>query len=214
MEAVFGSLTSLRDFQELIFNGDTLIDRRPEHRWKGCDTIAGRFLEDKNLSGAFVKELSIAVREFHVPPNEIPDILPQQLLMLKVAATAMKDAGFQLRQERPAMGALIGIDFDFEATNFHLRWHLTELIPQWLKKFDWDLSKEELKAWTETLQDACNPPLTAPRTLGALGGIVASRVAREFRLGGPSFVVSCEEASGLKALEIGVRALQQNEAEA
>jgi PfaB family protein len=88
------------------------------------------------------------------------------------------------------------------------------LIPQWIKKFGWNRSDEEIKAWIKSLQDACNPPLTAPRTLGALGGIVASRVAREFRLGGPSFVVSCQEASGLKALEIGVRALQQNEAEA
>ena len=89
MEAVFGTLTSLRDFQELIFNGDTAVNRRPKHRWKGCDTIAGRYLEDINLSGAFMKELSIGAREFHVPPNEIPDILPQQLLMLKVAAAAM-----------------------------------------------------------------------------------------------------------------------------
>jgi len=214
METVFGSLTSLRDFQELIFNGNTVIDSRPEHRWKGCDTIAGRYLKDLNPGGAFVKELSIAAREFHVPPNEIPDILPQQLLMLKVASAAMKDAGLPLRKERPAMGALIGIDFDFEATNFHLRWHLTELLPQWIKKFGWDLSSQERNALIETLLDACSPPLTAPRTLGALGGIVASRVAREFRLGGPSFVVSCEEASGLKALEIGIRALQQNEAEA
>ena len=68
-------------------------------------------------------------------------------------------------------------------------------------------------AWLKSLKDICNPPLTAPRTLGALGGIVASRVAREFRLGGPSFVVSCEDAGGLKALEIGARALQQDEAE-
>jgi len=214
MEAVFGSLTSLRGFQELIFRGNTIIDERPEHRWKGCDRIAGRYLEDLSLTGAFVKELSIAAGEFHVPPKEIPEILPQQLLMLKVASAAMEDAGFPLREERPSMGALIGIDFDFEATNFHLRWHLAKLIPQWIKKFEWNLSTEELNDWIEALQNACSPPLTAPRTLGALGGIVASRVAREFRLGGPSFVVSCEEASGLKALEIAVRSLQQNEAEA
>ncbi len=214
LEAAFGSLTSLRGFQELIFNGNTIFGSRPAHRWKGCDTIAGRYLEELNLTGAFVKELTIAAGEFHLPPKEIPQILPQQLLMLKVAAAAMKDAGFPLREERPAMGALVGIDFDIEATNFHLRWHLAKLIPQWMDSFGPNLSNEGQNDWIRTLQDACSPPLTAPRTLGALGGIVASRVAREFRLGGPSFVVSCEEASGLKALEIGVRALQQNEAEA
>ncbi|MCK5499263.1 MAG: type I polyketide synthase, partial [Gammaproteobacteria bacterium] len=48
-------------------------------------------------------------------------------------------------------------------------------------------------------------------TMGALGGIVASRVARAFRIGGPSFTVSGEESSGLRALEAGVRALQRGE---
>jgi 3-hydroxymyristoyl/3-hydroxydecanoyl-(acyl carrier protein) dehydratase len=50
--------------------------------------------------------------------------------------------------------------------------------------------------------------------LGALGGIVASRIAREFRFGGPSFAVSSEEASGLRALDIGIQMLRRNEQEA
>ena len=37
--------------------------------------------------------------------------------------------------------------------------------------------------------------------MGALGSIVASRVAKEFRAGGPSFTLSSEEISGLRALE-------------
>ncbi len=64
------------------------------------------------------------------------------------------------------------------------------------------------------VKDAFRPPLTNSRTLGALGGIIASRIAREFRFGGPSYVVSNDAASGLKALEIGVRSLQQNEIDA
>ena len=214
MEAVFGSMTSLRDFQELVFNGKADINHRPQQRWKGCDALAGRHLADVDLTGGFMAELSIAAGEFRVPPKEIPQILPQQLLMLKVASSALKDAGLPLREERPAMGAIIGIDFDIEATNYQLRWHLAKLIPRWIRRLGWHLPDNEVNALIETLQDSCSPPLTAPRTLGALGGIVASRVAREFRFGGPSFVVSCEEASGIKALEIGVRALQQNEAEA
>ena len=112
------------------------------------------------------------------------------------------------------MSALIGIDFDFEATDFHLRWNLYNSVEEWKKRSDLglDLGDEEKTAlWLESLRDAYRPPLTATRTLGALGGIIASRIAREFRLGGPSFVVSNEAASGLKALEIGVRSLQQNE---
>ena len=213
MEASFGSATSLRDFQELIFNGKSNISERPRQRWKGCDRVAERHLGSDSLKGGFCDELLFAAGEFHIPPNEIPDILPQQLLMLKVAAGAMQNAGLPLRQDRPDMGAIIGIDFDLEATNFQLRWHLTNLIDRWIDKLNGNPDDHAKQTWLNSLKDICNPPLTATRTLGALGGIVASRVAREFRLGGPSFVVSCEDAGGLKALEIGVRALQQNEAE-
>ncbi|MCP3870582.1 MAG: polyketide synthase, partial [Gammaproteobacteria bacterium] len=43
---------------------------------------------------------------------------------------------------------------------------------------------------------------------------VASRIAREFRFGGPSFVVSAQEASGLRALEISTRMLQNRQVDA
>ena len=161
-----------------------------------------------------MNELSLYLGDIHIPPNEIPDILLQHLLMLKVSVSAMEDAGLPLREDRPRMSALIGIDFDFEATDFHLRWNLYNSVEEWKKRSDLglDLGDEEKTAlWLESLRDAYRPPLTATRTLGALGGIIASRIAREFRLGGPSFVVSNEAASGLKALEIGVRSLQQNE---
>ncbi|MDM8524967.1 beta-ketoacyl synthase N-terminal-like domain-containing protein [Desulfococcaceae bacterium HSG8] len=212
METVFGSLTSLGAFQKAVFNGDSVIRKRPEYRWKGSDMVADKYLDGRGAYGGYMDDLSLHIGEFHIPPNEIPDILPQQLLMLKVAAKAMTDARLPLREERPRMGVIIGTDFDFEATNFHLRWHLYNKISEWKKRTDLDDS--ETLNWLESLRDAWNPPLTSARTLGALGGIVASRIAREFRFGGPSFIVSGEEASGLKALEIGVRSLQQNETDA
>ena len=47
--------------------------------------------------------------------------------------------------------------------------------------------------------------------MGGLGGIVASRIARAFHVGGPSFTISSEETSALNALEVAMRALQRNE---
>ena len=214
MEVTFGESNSLREFQELIFNGTSAIKERPASRWKGCDDLIDRYSTDGMPSGGFMKTLSVTSGEFHIPPNEIADILPQHLLMLKVAAKAMMDAGLSSRKERPHMGAIIGIDFDFEATNFHLRWNLINWIPIWMDTFGLNPDDKKIETWMESLKNACGPPLTATRTLGSLGSIVASRLAREFRFGGPSFVVSCEAASGLKALDIGVHALQQHEADA
>ncbi len=217
MASVFGPLTSLKEFQETIFRGESIIAKRPEHRWNECDPIANIHLNGQAQWGGYMTELVLNIGDFRIPPNEIPDILIQHLLMLKVSADALNDAGLPLREDRPGMGTVIGMDFDYEATDFHLRWNLHNRVGDWGKNSELGLNlDDQTKAarWKASLQDAFRPPLTATRTLGALGGIIASRIAREFRFGGPSYVVSNEAASGLKALEIGVRSLQQDETEA
>ena len=47
--------------------------------------------------------------------------------------------------------------------------------------------------------------------MGALGSIAASRIARAFHFGGPSYTVCSEEASAGRAVELAVRALQAGE---
>lgn len=212
METVFGDLKNRREFQEAVFRGESAIKARPDGRWKGADAIGKTHLNGRAANGAYIEQVSLRLGEFNIPPKEIPDILPQQLLMLKAAAGAMQDAGLPLRGERESMGVIIGMDFDLEATHFHLRWNLYNQVRQWKGALQVDDAQAE--AWLQALRDGFHPPLNAPRTLGALGGIVASRIAREFRFGGPSFVVSAEEAAGIRALEIGVRELQAHEAKA
>jgi len=165
-------------------------------------------------SARFLHELKIPLGKYHIPPNELPELLPQQSLMLDVAAAALEDAGMPLRQDRPAMGALIGIGFDFRATDFHLRWWLEGKVDEWVARLGMELSAEARSSWLAELRGAIAPPLTPGRTLGALGSVVASRIAREFRLGGASFAVSADEVSGLRALEIAIRALQAGEMDA
>ncbi|NNF99183.1 MAG: type I polyketide synthase [Desulfobacteraceae bacterium] len=211
MAAGFGSISTLRQYQQLIFNNDSIIAQRPENRWKLADECAEDMLAGRAKFGGYMDKLPIDIGEFQIPPNEIPQILPQQLLMLKVARDALKDSGKVTREYRPGMGAIIGIGFDFETTNFHYRWNLSNMVKSWNERYGLSLSGEQLHAWLRELEESATEPLNAPRVLGALGGIVASRVAREFRFGGPSFVVSADETSGLRALEIAVRSLQQDE---
>ncbi|MGE5256399.1 MAG: beta-ketoacyl synthase N-terminal-like domain-containing protein [Hyphomicrobiales bacterium] len=206
----FGGAGSLDAFAEAVSAGRSLAGPRPEDRWKGCDDV---IMHLKKLQGTFLGEVAFERDWFHIPPREIADILPQHLLMLQMAAVAMADAGLPLREERPAMGAAIGVDFDFEATNFHLRWYLERIFPEWMRSRFPHLQGHPESDWLSRLKEACSPPLTANRVLGALGSMVASRIARELRLGGPSFVVSAEAASGLRALEVGMRAVQSGEME-
>ena len=137
-------------------------------------------------------------------------MLPQQLLMLLAAAGAMADAGLD-RDGNQDAGVFIGIALDLNTTNFSFRWSLAEHAAAWAEELGLDLAPDELAAWIASLRDAAGPPLTANRTMGALGSVVASRIAREFRVGGPSFSLSSEESSGIRALERGVRLLQAGE---
>ncbi|GAB6145805.1 beta-ketoacyl synthase N-terminal-like domain-containing protein [Desulfocicer niacini] len=157
-------------------------------------------------NGVWLDEIKTFAGEFHIPPNQIPDLLPQHLIMLKAAMAALKDAGIAPRpgkdqSPRTRFGAAMGIEFDHGATDFHLGW----------------LQNHE--HYTSPAQSLHPPdghdlrfaPLTANRTLGALGGIVASRIAREFQLGGPCFTLSADAASGIKAIEVGINAIGAGE---
>ncbi len=214
MDACFGNFHTLRAFQEAVLSGKSGIQKRPELRWKGCDAIAAAFVDFPDIPGGYIDEITLELSQLHIPPNEIPEILLQHLLMLQVARRAMSDAGYTSRKLRPRMGAIIGMGFDMEATDYHVRWSLSKTHADWLQQAGISLDSTRKAAWLESLKEDFGPALNAPRTLGALAGIVASRVAREFGLGAPSFTVSSDAASGFAALDIAARLLQKNETDA
>jgi 3-oxoacyl-(acyl-carrier-protein) synthase/3-hydroxymyristoyl/3-hydroxydecanoyl-(acyl carrier protein) dehydratase len=133
-----------------------------------------------------IDEVTFPLNRFRVPPAELREALPQQLLMLSVAADAVEHAGGLV--DPPTAGAFIGLGLDINTTNFHFRW-----------------------SQPPDLRDAAGPALTANRVMGSLGSITASRLARAFGLGGPAFTLCSEETSGARALELATRALQRGE---
>jgi PfaB family protein len=178
---------------------------KAENRWG--------LMQMSEFKGYTINHVDIPMGRFRIPPKELQDMLPQQLLMLKVAANALDDAGLNNieNEHRTDAGVFIGIGLDLNTTNFHLRWSLLNKAKQWSEQLGLDLNDEELHEWIKELRDQVGPPLSANRTMGALGGIVASRIARSFNIGGPGFTLSSEESSGMHAMELAVRALQRNE---
>ncbi|MBA2227405.1 beta-ketoacyl synthase N-terminal-like domain-containing protein [Thermogemmata fonticola] len=211
-----------------------------------------------------IEELEFPTDRFRIPPREIEETLPQQLLILQLADAALADhcagreAGRTARtddprrtqkpstspQEREAVadsscpdpsshayprilptvsrhptshrpgvdppgdapaagrplpppvaengerwGVFIGLELDPNTMNFHLRW-------------------SALAAGREELAEQISPPLNANRTMGALGSIAASRIARAWGIGGPAYTLCNEEASGLRAVLAAWQALQ------
>ena len=70
---------------------------------------------------------------FRIPPREMEEMLPQQLLMLQTAAEALQDAGVS-RDDNLTTGVFIGIALDLNSTNFSLRWTLSEQARQWAQR--------------------------------------------------------------------------------
>jgi 3-oxoacyl-(acyl-carrier-protein) synthase/3-hydroxymyristoyl/3-hydroxydecanoyl-(acyl carrier protein) dehydratase len=203
-----------------------------------------------------IEELEFPTDRFRIPPREVEETLPQQLLMLQLADQAIEDyrAGREVEQTgqsedtrsaidpsvfpreltadlavpartsgrlleslsdagqrmmssppsvtpptRPSLlggarpgeerwGVFIGLELDPNTMNFHLRW-------------------SALAAGRKELAEQISPPLNANRTMGALGSITASRIARAWGVGGPAYTVCNEEASGLRAVMTAWQAL-------
>lgn len=190
METIARDCDSITEFTDIIFGEKKIFPTRPKPRWR---------TDKNNLAehpGYFIENFQINTGEFHIPPNQLDDILPQHLMLLKAARGALIDAGISPRpaadkKKRTRMGCIIGIDFDYGATDFHLRWRNYRL--------------------DESIKEKISPPLTFNRTLGALGGIAASRVAREFQFGGPCFTISAGNTSGVNAVSIAVNSLNNHE---
>ena len=196
IDAHFGPLEGKRAFQEAVFRGRPAKRPRPPKRHP-LDCGDPRWSE-----GCYLDERSIAVGRFRISPKELPDVLPQQLVMLETVDGALRDT-LGRKPEPLRWGVFTGIGLDYNSTNFVLRWRLEPDTARWAEPPAADR--------LEALREAASPPLTSERTVGALGGIVASRIAREFHVGGPSHTFSSEENSGLRALEAARRALQRGE---
>ncbi len=209
MDANFGRNEGLKSFEACIFKG---AFGKPEPRDDSWGVYESQWFKEranfyKPPSGFFMDEVEIPANLFRIPPKELHEILPQQLLMLKTAVGAWRDAGLEAR-ENTRSGAFVGIGLDPNAANYHIRWRVEEKSDKWARELNPDVSEENKSLWVSALVDAAGPPLTANRTMGGLGSVIASRIARELSMGGPSFTVSSEESSGLNALKTGVRALQ------
>ena len=211
MAAHFGPHEGLRAVQHRALGGSPPVEPTGPEGWRGAEGSAW-FREDghadRPLLGHRIGSVALPTDRFRIPPKELEEMLPQQSLVLRLAAEAIDDAAWD-DSDRLKAGCLVGLGLDLNATNFHVRWTLLDRAREWGRGLD--LGPETRAGWVADLRDAFGPALSANRTMGALGSIVASRVAREFRLGGPSFTVSSEETSGIRALDVACRMLGRGE---
>lgn len=185
LSARAGSSASTEAFFRQALQGNPGF-KKPEH-WRGVEET----LQDHPpILVNRLEELPVPLDRYRIPPRELESMLPQQAWPLETAWECLRDAPIP-EAGRQRTGLFLGVALDLNTTNYHLRW--------------WWMGQGASGARL----DAAGDPLTADRTMGALASIAASRIAREFKLGGPSFTLASEENSGLVALQAAVDFLQQ-----
>jgi len=184
MAAHCGPWETLQAFQEFALGGGERHAAIPKRNGWGD---AGQC-----PPGFFIEALTVPLGRFRIPPKELEEMLPQQVLMLQTAAAALDDCrGTKPLEEADVRsGVFIGLGLDPNTTNYHRRWAARA---------------------NGNDPEEVGPPLTADRTMGSLGSIAASRIARVFRFGGPSFTICSEESSAGRAVDLAVRALRAKE---
>ncbi|MFO7812546.1 MAG: beta-ketoacyl synthase N-terminal-like domain-containing protein, partial [Pelovirga sp.] len=210
LAAHYGPWSDLQALRQRLFGVDAKVEPEiPSHWWGGSESRWLQQIFPQGLPQGFcLGPIGAAAGDFRIPPTEMAEMLPRQLLMLKVAAAALENAHAD-HDDHLFTGVFIGCGLDHNATNFSFRWGLAQQARIWAKELGLELTEDELAGWITELREAAGPALTANRTMGALGSVVASRIAREFGVGGPSFTISSEENSSLRALEVAIHALQE-----
>ena len=164
-----------------------------------------RIRENYNgIVGGFTETIELPLLGLNFPPADLEQTLPQQLLVLKSALEAC--AGFEM-PERSVLYA--GMGCDAEVSRGGLAWKLPQLLANWTGEDD--LSAYD--AWMEKTRSFINPFSKAPAVLGAMPNIVANRISSQLNIRGQAFAVSAEELSGIRALELAVRSLQNGESD-
>jgi len=200
IDARFGRWQSLQAFAQRTFGAAEADASLQKNDWGVGSSTRGHFIDS----------LDVPLDQFRIPPKELEEMLPQQLLALQVAAAALADApGWEARRERT--GVFLGLGLDLNTTNFHLRWSVINAARRWRREQSDEIDDATFDRWLTELADAVHPALNANRTMGALGSIAASRVARQFQFGGPSFTICSEDTSSGSALNVAIRQLQSGQ---
>jgi len=208
MAAHVGRWDSLACIQQRLFGGDDTSPTIPQYWWgaEKSQWLVALGMQAADVLGYCMDEVTAPLGAYRIPPHEMAEMLPRQLLMLNLAVAALQDAGDDHAVQNT--GVFIGAGLDMQATNFSARWDVANHAAEWLATLGVNADDETKQQWINTLRDAITPPLNAGRTMGALGSTVASRIAKAFRTGGAAFTVSGEDQSGMRALEVGIHALQ------
>jgi acyl transferase domain-containing protein/3-hydroxymyristoyl/3-hydroxydecanoyl-(acyl carrier protein) dehydratase len=214
MDCVFGSVNNLTEFDHLLANNGNTFRELPVNRWKGIDqskVIKDNIGIEKAPKGGYIEQFDIDFLRFKIPPNEQDCLIPQQLLMMKVADNAAKDA--QLK-EGGNVAVLVAMGMELDLHQYRGRVNLATQIEDSLLQQGIELTLEQQNELTEIAKQSIAAPAQLNQYTSFIGNIMASRISALWDFSGPAFTVSSEENSVYRCVELAESLFQTSDVEA
>jgi len=210
MAGIFPEAPDLERYWENILAELNCVSEVPESRWQVEDYYdPDPSAPDKSYSkyGGFIPDIQFDPMEFGLPPNflEVTDV--SQLLGLLVARDALADAG--ITEKNNALLDRTGVVLGMVGMS-------SKVIQPLLNRLQYPLWEKVLK--TSSVPDAEIPEIIEKMKSayiswnenafpGAIGNVVAGRIANRLDLGGTNCVVDAACGSSLAAVNLAVSEL-------
>ncbi|TYK64931.1 beta-ketoacyl synthase N-terminal-like domain-containing protein [Colwellia echini] len=214
MDAHFGSAKNLTEFDTLLDSQSTTFRELPAKRWKGINhnsVVMNALALNKAPIGGYIEDFEIDFLRFKIPPNEQDCLIPQQLMMMKVADNAAKDANLTAGSN---VAVLVAMGMELELHQYRGRVNLATQIEDSLFQQGIELSKEQRETLTSIAKDGVAFAAQLNQYTSFIGNIMASRISALWDFSGPAITVSAEENSVYRCVELAQNLFQTSDVEA
>ena len=218
MDAHFGTLKTLREYEAAIYAGGDGVRELPPKRWRFLQSdeqfrealhmpntqVEGSVVES-SVRGAFIEAIDVDHGRLRLPMLPEDQLQPQQLIALTVIDKALQDSGVKF-EKGAKVAVLVGLGTDMELYRHRARVALRErlgLLPQ-----------DTLTAEQSTLLAYVSDVSTATSYTSNIGNIIATRIASLWNFTGPAFSVTQGCNSVFRALDIAKMLLESGEIDA
>lgn len=211
MDACFGPWPDLASFASANLAGARGFRTLPARRWRGFDVDSDllkslALAEGRPPQGGFLESFTFDPIHFRMPPKDVDHLNPQQLLILKIADAALRDAGIR-PGGRVAVVVAMGIEFDIHLMGE--RWSLEGRLRAAASS-----ARAPDPKLVSDIKDAVRAPPEPSDFLAYVGNLMASRISALWDFSGPAFTISGGETGAVQAIEIARDLLSSGEADA
>ncbi len=210
----FGSLNSINALSDAIKTNTTAFGSLPEKRWKGLDKhpeLLANFGLNSVPHGAYIDQFELDFLRFKVPPNEDDRLISQQLLLMKVADEAIRDAKLQAGQK---VAVLVAMETELEMHQFRGRVNLHTQLADSLNNMGITLNPEEYQALETIAMDSVLDAAKLNQYTSFIGNIMASRISSLWDFNGPAFTISAAEQSVARCIDVAENLMSQESLDA